>query len=171
MDEHDVKAQGPAIALAPVDIGNYYRVLKLKVAPGQVNYLGNDGSLHPNAWALAESAYAPGFAPHAVFHGEEIVGLIVWGPYHPGYRFSEPPVPGAWILDHVMIDIAHQGKGLGAAAIAAALPLIFAVPGCRRIVLSHDADNTRAGELYARLGFRPCGVDHEGAPMMELLRP
>ena len=160
-----------SVTLQPVDLGNYYRVLKLRVAPDQVNFLGNDGSIHPNAWALAESAYAPGFAPHAILQGGDIVGLIVWGPYHPGYAFSAPPVPGSWILDHLMIDIAHQGKRLGPAAVTAALPLIFANPDCRRLVLSYDPGNTRAGALYGRLGFVPCGTDHEGAPMMELLRP
>ena len=56
-------------------------------------------------------------------------------------------------------------------AVTAALPLIFADPDCRRLVLSYDPGNTRAGALYGRLGFVPCGTDHEGAPMMELLRP
>ena len=163
--------KAPVVALGPVDTGNYYRVLKLAVAPGQASFLGNDGSVHPNVWALAEAAYAPGFVPRAVFHDGEVVGLIVWGPYHPAYRFTDPPEPGTWILDHLMIALPHQGKGLGAAAVAAALPEIFAIPACRRLVLSYDPGNTRAGALYARLGFRPCGFDVEGAPMMELLRP
>ena len=63
----------------------------------------------------------------------------------------------------------HQGRGFGAAAIAAALSEIRAQPGCSRIVLSYDRHNTGVAPLYASFGFRPCGTDHEGSPMMELL--
>jgi len=161
----------PKVTLCAVDLDNYVRVMRLEVAPAQTDFLSLNGSRFPNEWALAESAYLPGFTPRAVCLAATIVGLVVWGPYHLDYDYHVPQEPGVWILDHVMIDAGQQGKGLGAAAVLAAIPEIFAIPECRRLVLSYANENERAGELYARLGFRPCGCDHEGAPMMELLRP
>lgn len=168
MNEAETRTDRPAITLRPVDIGNYFAVMRLSVRPEQAGYLGFGTSQYPNEFALAEAAYVPGFTPRAVYHGDELVGLIVWGPYHAGYRFQDPPVAGTWMLDHVMIAREHQGRGLGAAAIAAALEEIRAQPGCRRIVLSYDRNNTGVAPLYASFGFRPCGNDHEGSPMMEL---
>ncbi len=169
MTATDDEAEKPAITLRPVDRGNYFRVMRLAVTPEQAGFLGFGTSAYPNEFALAEAAYVPGFTPRAVYHRDEPVGLIVWGPYHARYNFQEPPLPGTWMLDHVMIAREHQGRGLGARAIAAALEEIRAQPGCRRIVLSYDRNNPGVAPLYARFGFRPCGTDHEGSPMMELL--
>lgn len=162
---------GHTIALRPVDLDNYLQVLRLEVAPEQATFLGYGDSVRPNEFALAEAAYVPGFEPHAAYAGSEIVGLVVWGPFHDGYRFREPQVPGTWILDHVMIDRAHQGRGLARPVVGAALAAMWGIPGCRRIVLSYSPGHPSAERLYAGFGFQPCGVDVDGAPMMELTRP
>lgn len=168
MTAGDEEAEEPALTLRPVDLGNYFRIMRLAVNEAQVGFLGGT-TVYPNEFALAEAAYVPCFTPRAIYHRDEPVGLIVWGPYHEGYRFQEPPVVGTWMLDHVMIAREHQGRGFGTKAIAMALEEIGNQAGCRRIVLAYDHNNPGVAPLYARFGFRPCGADHEGSPMMELL--
>lgn len=161
-------ATGEPIELRPVDLDNYHRVLKLEVAPEQVGFLWSGGSTQVNAAALAEAAYV-GFTAEAAYCGGKPVGLVVWGRYHPGYRFREPAEPGSYIIDHMMVDRAFQGRGLGRRLLEAAVGRIGALPDCRRIVLSYDLGNDHAARLYGKAGFRHFGTDHEGSPLMELV--
>ncbi|HKI57464.1 MAG TPA: GNAT family protein [Trueperaceae bacterium] len=68
---------------------------------------------------------------------------------------------GACWLGGVLIDAARQGRGLGTAAVGAALRALAAEHGFRRFALAYDPANVRAAALCARLGFRETG-EREG---------
>jgi len=146
---------GPALELRPVTLANYYPIMMLEMAPGQERFLDS------NAWPLAEAAYVAGFTPEAVYRGEELIGLVSWGPYYPGYAYDQPPEEGSMIIDHVMIARSLQGRGLGRRLVEMLIAKLGAMPGCRRIVLMLHPENEPAARLYDSLGFRKIGVTHE----------
>lgn len=150
------------VELRPIDIDNYYRVLMLAPAPEQQGFLWTTGA------ALAEALMVPAMTAEAVYAGDDLVGMVAWGPYHPAYAFKEPPEPGSWSIEHLLIDAAFQGRGHGRALVEAVVAKLARQPGCRRIVLSVSRNNDRAIALYRRLGFRQDGTDHEGDPLMVL---
>lgn len=63
-----------------------------------------------------------------------------------------------WWLGWLAVDRAWQGKGLGRAAVAAALAALRRVAGCRRVRLLVAADNGAALRLYRAAGFKAAGV-------------
>lgn len=111
----------------------------------------------------------PDMTLEAVYAGGEMVGFVVWGPWHPAYGFIRPPEPGSWTIAHLMIGAAFQGRGLGRRLVEAMIARLRATPGCRRIVLSVGRDNDRALALYAKFGFRSFTTDDEGHPLLELV--
>ena len=160
-------AGGPDIKLrlTDVDIGNYHAIMMLELADDQKEFVWT------NSGPLAEAAYVPGFRPRAAYLGDEPIGLGLWGPYYPGYDFKNPPEPGACIIDHVMIDRRHQGKGHGRRLVELMISEIRNQPDSRRILLAADPDNTRAIDLYASMGFADIGRAHDGDVLMELKIP
>lgn len=150
------------LTLRPVDIDNYYGVLMLRPTPDQQGFLWANGA------ALAEACMVPDQTAEAVYAGEDLIGMVVWGPYHPGYAFKEAPEPGSWAIAHLMIDAAFQGRGHGRALVEALIARLAEQPGCRRVVLDVDRGNHRALALYEKLGFRRFGTDHEGDPLLAL---
>ena len=143
------------LELRPVDIANYYPVMKLEMVPGQEKFLDS------NAWPLAEAAYIGGFTPEAVYLDDTLIGLVSWGPYYPDYGYGKPPETGSFIVDHIMIAAAFQGRGLGRRTTVMLVEKIFAHPGCQRIVIMHDPNNHIAARLYRSLGFAEIGRTHE----------
>ena len=66
-------------------------------------------------------------------------------------------IMGAWDgrrgwLHHLAVEGAHRGRGIATALIAAVEERLSA-KGCLKVNLLVDARNTRARELYARLGY------------------
>jgi len=150
------------VELRPVNIGNYYQILKLELAPGQSTYVWSNGD------QLAEAAYVPDLTAQAIYHEGEPAGLACWGPYHPEFRFAEPAEPGSWCLAHLMVGAHLQGRGIGRQVFGIILERLRAEPDCRRIVISVSRDNAVAMALYQSRGFRYFATDSEGDPLLEL---
>jgi putative membrane protein len=94
----------------------------------------------------------------AVCAGDTPVGLVA---------LRDPSLsggPGEEIyFARLIVDLRHQGRGYGKAAIREVLAYARARPGCRRVRLSHMPANEAVGRLYERLGFRHTGtVDEDG---------
>lgn len=90
------------------------------------------------------------------------------------FQLKRPPASPDWVpadtatLHGLMIDTAHQGKGLGRAAFAAAMGAVSPIwPDIRRFALSVDADNAAALSLYLSFGMNDSGPIHPGRIGME----
>jgi len=151
----------PDLRLVEVSLDNLYQVLALQTTPEQAGFVGT------NAESLAECAYIEGFRPRAVYLGDEVIGLVVWGPYYPNLGYQDPPEPETYILDHLMIDARYQGQGFGRRLIQLAIGELSFIGDCHRIVLSVEAANKSAVELYRQAGFTECGRDQDGDILME----
>jgi diamine N-acetyltransferase len=70
---------------------------------------------------------------------------------------------GSHWIGGVVVDAAHQGRGVGRATVLALLELFEGLGGYREAALSVAHDNTAAAALYRSLGFVPSGelVDDE----------
>jgi diamine N-acetyltransferase len=151
--------------LVDVDLGNYYPIMMLEVADDQAEFAWT------NSAPLAEAAYVPGFVPRALYLGDEPIGLGLVGPFYPGYVYDGPPEPGAYIIDHVMVDRRYQGKGYGRRLVALLVDETSARPDCRRILLAVHPGNERALAMYRKMGFADIGRTHEKDILMELKTP
>jgi len=158
-----VTAAGTDLSLRDVDLGNYYPIMMLELADDQTDYVWT------NSGPLAEAAYVPGFWPRALYLGEEPIGLGLWGPFYPGYAYDHPAEPGAYIIDHVMVDRRRQGKGYGRRLVDLMIAEMQAQPDCRRILLAVHPGNARAIALYRKMGFAEIARTHEDDILMELV--
>lgn len=75
-----------------------------------------------------------------------IVGHVMWG-----IENDEGWIGG------LVIDAAHQRRGIGTAAVEAVSQLLAAIDGIQQLALSYEPENTTARRLYARLGFVETG--------------
>lgn len=82
----------------------------------------------------------------AVLADGVVAGHLMWA-----YDTSD----GTHWVGGMVIDTAEQGKGVGRAAVRAAIGLLGSRPGAREIRLSCHPDNVAAAALYRAAGFRP----------------
>ncbi len=141
------------VALKAVTRRNWEAVADLDLAPDQ------RGLVASNAYSLAESKFDPAARPRAIYAGKRVVGFLMYDISKGGKKA---------LIYRFMIDRAHQGKGYGGAALAAAIKEIARVPGVRRIAISYMPDNRVARAFYAGFGFREVGCDEDGEVMAEL---
>lgn len=130
------------VTLRPIAKDNYLQCIRLKVSPGQENFVAS------NAVSLVQAVYEEGAIPRAIYADETMVGFIM-GQYIPAEQ-----MPYIWRL---MIDVSHQGKGYGKAAMQLMLDHLKAIPDCQRIGISYMPENDTARQLYAQLGFVETG--------------
>lgn len=129
----------PNVRLEPVSAATWRAVAALRVAPGQEAYVAEP------AYYLALCCYGDaGWAPLTVIADGEVVGFLMW---------AVDPDDGACWLGGVLIAAAHQGRGIGTAAVRAATRALRRDRGLHRFALSYAPANRRARAVYARLGF------------------
>lgn len=145
----------PRVELREVTRETLGECVRLRVAPEQEELVAS------NLFSIAESAVMPDTWPLAVYAGGEMVGFVMYG--------REPETGRYWIL-RLMIDAAQQGRGLGRAALIAAIDLIRERHGCREITLSIHEGNRVAEQLYESVGFRRTGELDSGEAVMRLDR-
>ena len=135
------------ITFRPVTRENFAAVIDLTVTPEQVDFVS------PNLYSLAEAAIEPTWTPLAIYAGDDLVGFAMFG------RDDET---GRWWLMRYMIDVQHQGRGYGTAALPRLIDVIVERHGCGELLLGYDPSNEVARRLYTRLGFTPTGEMVEG---------
>ncbi|MER7499704.1 GNAT family N-acetyltransferase [Nonomuraea pusilla] len=113
----------------------------------------------PNLYSIAESRFLPGFLTRAVMHDGQAVGFAMYGP--------DPDDGQVWLY-RLMIDRAHQGKGLGRAALRQVIAHVRDELGAPVLRLGVRADNAAATALYASAGFVPTGQVFGDETVMEL---
>lgn len=97
----------------------------------------------------------PAHAMFGIVAGDALVGFYV---IHPDRRDSS-----CWWLGWLAIDRRTQGRGIGAAAMAAIMRRFKQAVGCRRVRLLVAPENGPALRLYGRAGFRRVGTASDSA--------
>lgn len=146
----------PTVSLRPVDAGSWRDVARLTIAPGQERFVAAP------TYYLAFCAYEDVWQPMSVHDAgsDEVVGFLMWG--------IDDEDGSCW-LGGVFIDVAHQGRGVGRAAIVEALRVLRPSDPSAGFALSYHPDNTVAKALYASLGFVETGEVDEGEVVARLL--
>ena len=134
--------------VAPADL---HRLAGLRQHPGQ--YAGDGAEMIRDP--------TPGLSLHAIEADGVLVGMFKLDPrYHERHDFAAPESIG---LRGVLIDAAHQGRGLGQRAMAALPDHVRAqYPAARQIVLTVNLLNPAARATYLKSGFRDEGEIYTG---------
>ncbi len=96
----------------------------------------------------------------AVRVGDEVAGHIMW---------ARDEDDGSHWTGGMLIDAAHQGTGIGRAAVRTLAAWLSAREDRTAVRLSYAPANEAAAHLYASLGFRPTGVEEDGEVVAELV--
>ena len=130
------------ITLRPITADNWHECIRLEPGEDQKHFVAS------NLYSLAESRFRPKLAPLGIYHGDEMVGFVMYG---------LDQDDGNWWIQRIMVAEMHQGKGYGRAALMEVIRRLRAMPDCGRITLSFNPENTRAEKFYESLGFRKTG--------------
>jgi diamine N-acetyltransferase len=144
------------VRLENVTVRNWRAVAGLKLAPEQ------KGLVASNLYSLAQSEFDPNAHPRAVYAGKELVGFLMYDMWETKERAREASIY------RFMIDLKHQGKGYGRAALARALDEIKAAPGMKKVSIRYVPENPVAKSFYASFGFVEVGQDEDGEIEAEL---
>ena len=144
------------ISLRDITDANRDAILALKVAPEQRDWVAsNEDSLRQ----AAENAEAcPEY--FAIYANEQPVGFLMLGCFSP----TEDERPD-WFVWRMMIDVRHQRRGYGRAAMLQIIEHVRTKPDCRELRISFEPENHPARALYTGLGF----VDHDEIHYGEVL--
>lgn len=112
------------------------------------------------AYYLCLCAYGETWHPLAIEADDDVVGFLMWGVDDDQSR---------WI-GGLVVDAAHQRRGIARAAVVQAVRQLAAQPGCTGVALSYSPDNQAARALYTGLGFVETGeTADEGAEAVSRL--
>ena len=146
----------PAIRVVPVDLELRPALLRLRVLPTQLDYVGAIDSL------LADATLCPGSEPMAILHGDTPVGyyrIEANARSVAGHDFKVP----AGGLRTFLIDADWQGRGIATVALTAlVVDLVMRHPVARLLVLTVNRNNHAALQLYRRAGFHDSGELYHG---------
>ncbi len=137
----------PAVELRPVTEENFRDVMRLCVADDQRDFVAS------NAYSVAQTTILPWARANAVHVDGRPMGFVLWG---------KDPRDGAWWIVRVMVDRAHQRKGIGRAAMREVLAAIGRERTGEDVFLSVVCSNVVARRLYESLSFRATGLMDDG---------
>ncbi len=141
------------VTLRAIDRSNWDKCCRLTVSAAQRAFVAS------NAYSLAQAAYEPDTWPMGIFCEGELVGFLMWG------FDSEHCV---WEVYRLMVDEAHQGRGIGRAALQKLLELVRKKHGSVLLHIGANPDNAVALALYESMGFRRNGQNAYGEVVLEL---
>ena len=154
VDEGLLDRRGRPVVLRPVDDGNWRAVADVVprddqrdfVAPSAARYLLL--SLREGVWQSL-----------AVVAGHEVVGHVMWA--------WDDDDRAPWI-GGMVVDAAHQGAGIGRAAVVGLARWLLRRPGTDVVRLSVDEGNADARRLYAAVGFVELDRHEDGEVVAEV---
>jgi ribosomal protein S18 acetylase RimI-like enzyme len=149
----------PPLRLALIDQRNWRAALAVQVAPDQLMYVAGH---EPVALVILAKAYVrPGdldWEPLAVTAGASVVGVVALA--HAS-TYTE--------LLHLAVDVAHQGQGVGSAAVNLLVAHVVETrPDAEAVRLAVHPENEGAQRLYRSRGFLPNGDVRDGEPIWSL---
>lgn len=147
------EAPSSAVHLREINKDNVADCWKLKVAPGQADFVA------PNVYSLAQAYANPDTAhPFAIYAGDTMVGFFM------GYVDHAKEEYEVW---RIMIGEQYQGKGYGRQALDLAIAYLKS-KGAKVIGLSYEPENKVAAAMYAKAGFFPTGEIEDGEAVAKL---
>ena len=126
-----------AVRLIEVDTSNWRACADLRVTDEQQRWVADV------TYYLCLCTYGGVWHPLAIEVGGKLVGFMMWAIDHDASR---------WI-GGLVIDVNHQRRGIGRAAVIEAVRMLVSQDGCSGVALSYSPDNRAARQLYAGLGF------------------
>lgn len=139
--------------LRKIDLDNVWKIVNLKVAKDQENFVASNANSIIEAFAIREAGFVA--LPFGVYEGDEAVGFIMIG-YGSVDEEGEPDIAdGNYCIWRLMIDERFQGNHFGRKAIEKALENIRTWPcgSAEYCWLSYEPDNIVAKSLYGQMGF------------------
>jgi diamine N-acetyltransferase len=130
------------IQLRPVDRENWRKCVDLSVSGAQEHFVAE------NWFSLLEWKFGDELYPYCVYADETVVGFLMYG---------LDPESRRWGLWRFMIDVNHQNKGYGNAALAKLLELVRDKLGEVSFYTSVDPENETAFRMYENAGFEKIG--------------
>lgn len=118
----------------------------------------------PNAVSMAEASFYGEAWFRAIYDDETPVGFVML--YDP--TLSDHPEEPHFFLWRLMIDQAHQRKGLGHTAVNLMVDHVRTRPGAKQLLVSHMREADALGRFYGSLGFTYTGEEEEGEKVMAL---
>lgn len=153
-DSGDAAIERTAIvSLRPVTSDNLSAVMRLKVAPGQEQFVA------PNTVSLAQAAYEPLAWVRAIYAGDTAVGFVM--------LYDDPFTP-EYYLWRLMMDARYQGMGFATLAMEQLIDYVLGRPDAAELRVSYVPAEGSPQPFYAGLGFVDTGEVHEGENVMRL---
>jgi diamine N-acetyltransferase len=144
------------IHLQPVTRENFDAILRLKLTEVQKEFVA------PNVYSIAQSKVEPECVPLAIYAEKTLIGFAMYA--------LDQDDSNYWIY-RLMIDLHHQGKGYGRAAVKALVEEIRQLPGCDKIIISAAPENEVALALYRSEGFVETGTFIDDEVVLCLILP
>lgn len=138
---------GPEVSLTPVDASSWRAVAAVEPRRDQAQWVA------PVTRYLCLCLYDGVWQPLAVRAGDDVVGFVMWA-------LDEDE--GSHWIGGLVVDAAHQERGIGRATVTALLRMFEGLDGHREAALSYEPGNTAARRLYASLGFVETGEESDG---------
>jgi diamine N-acetyltransferase len=149
------KESGMSVQILDVNESNWRECVELKLTEEDQKYVDR------NVFAIAEWKFEPENVLKAIYSNSVLVGMLAYYIHDGKYGYFY------WMY-HLMIETQHQGKGYGEAAVKLALKDMREV-GAKDIRTSADIGNTRAENLYKKLGFEETGIlEDSGSKLLRL---
>lgn len=130
------------VRLKDVDKDNWDACCNLKLSTKQ------GGLVAPHMYTISESEAEPAFVPLAIYADDTVVGFAMYG---------LDPDDGKYWIYRLMIDVEHQGKGYGKAALKELVKRLAALPDCSEIFAGYKPWNNVAASLFCDVGFEKTG--------------
>jgi len=127
-----------AVTLVPITAQNWRAYVQLTIAPKQERFVA------PNVRSIARAKVEPWWEIYGICSDETPVGFAMFG--------WVPHLKTHWIT-RFMVDAAHQGRGLGRAAMELILADLQRRDDCSEVWISFVPENEAARRLYLSLGF------------------
>jgi diamine N-acetyltransferase len=141
-----------AVTLREITRETVREIVKLKVAPGQEQFVATNGM------SIAEAHYSPDVAWfRAIYFGEAPVGFVM---------LSDDSVKQVYYLWRFMIDGRYQRKGIGQRALELVMDYVRTRPGATSILTSVVPGEGTPGPFYERMGFVYTGEKEDNELVM-----
>jgi diamine N-acetyltransferase len=118
----------------------------------------------PNAVSIAEASFYDEAWFRAIYDDDALAGFVML--YDP--TLAQNPDEPDFFLWRLMIDTAHQRKGLGHAAVNLLIDHVRTRPGAKKLLVSHMSQADALARFYGSFGFVYTGEEEDGEKVMVL---
>lgn len=144
------------ISLREVTKDNWLDVIHLDISKEQEDYVAL------NAESIAESHFYPHYVNRAIYLGDEVVGFLQY------YQELEEGLPDEFYIAQFMVDLKHQGQGIGKRATELVIEEMRNIPECKIISILYMPGHHAMRKFYTQFGFVVTEEDDEDGVVMEL---